>query len=432
VLDQIRQHDQATGQRLLDVFSVHYYPQGGEFSDDTSSAMQLRRNRSTRSLWDPSYVDETWINDRVRLVRRLKEWVAAYYPGTKTAITEYNWGAEGHINGATTQADILGIFGREGLDMAARWTTPAASTPTYKAMKLYRNYDGQRSTFGDVSVRATAPNADNVSAFAAERQSDGALTILVVNKQLSSAVSATISLANFATSGTAERWQLTSSNQITRQPDVTTAGNQIAVSLPAQSITLFVCRRAATANLAPTAVVSATPTSGAAPLAVSFTGAASSDPDGAIASWSWAFGDGATATGPTATHTYAAGSYSATLTVTDDDGATASSSIAIAASGAASLAAPTNLTATALSNRRVSLGWTDNASNEEGFYVERAPRGSSAFTRVGQTGANAATYVETVPSGRYVYRVQAFNATSGQLSGYSNETQVRVKKRRAT
>ena len=119
---------------------MHYYPQGGEFSDDVSSSMQLRRNRSTRSLWDPSYVDESWINDRVQLIPRLKNWVKMYYPGTLIGITEYNWGAENHINGATTQADILGIFGRDGLDIAARWTTPASSTPTYKAMKMYRNY----------------------------------------------------------------------------------------------------------------------------------------------------------------------------------------------------------------------------------------------------------------------------------------------------
>ena len=59
----------------------------------------------------------------------------SYYPGTLTGITEYNWGAENHINGATAQADIYGIFGREGLDMAARWTTPDATTPTYKAMQ---------------------------------------------------------------------------------------------------------------------------------------------------------------------------------------------------------------------------------------------------------------------------------------------------------
>ena len=47
LLAQFRQHEQTTGQRLLDVLTVHYYPQGGEFSDDTSTSMQLRRNRST-------------------------------------------------------------------------------------------------------------------------------------------------------------------------------------------------------------------------------------------------------------------------------------------------------------------------------------------------------------------------------------------------
>ena len=156
-------------QRLLDVFTVHYYPQGGEFSDDISSAMQLRRNRSTRSLWDPNYVDETWINDQVQLdsaAEELGEHLLSRHP---IGITEYNWGAENHINGATTQADIFGIFGREGLDMATRWTTPAACTPTYKAMKMYRNYDGNKSTFGDTSVSATVPNPDTVSAFAAQR-----------------------------------------------------------------------------------------------------------------------------------------------------------------------------------------------------------------------------------------------------------------------
>src|SRR5207244_6865840 len=115
----------------------HYYPQGGEFSDDVSTAMQLRRNRSTRSLWDPNYIDETWINDKVQLIPRLRNWANTYYySGTPIAITEYNWGAEGYMSGATAQADIFGIFGREGLDMATRWTTPDPSTPTYKAMTM--------------------------------------------------------------------------------------------------------------------------------------------------------------------------------------------------------------------------------------------------------------------------------------------------------
>ena len=240
LLGQLRQNNETTGARLLDVFTVHYYPQGGEFSDDVSSAMQLRRNRSTRSLWDPAYVDESWINDRVQLVPRLKNWVNTSYPGTLTGITEYNWGAENHINGATAQADILGIFGREGLDMAARWATPASSTPTYKAMKMYRNYDGTGSTFGETGISATTPNADTVAAFAAQRSADGALTVMVISKYLSASTPATINLANFLHSGAAQVWQLTAADTINPLPAIALSGDSFVVTLPPQSITLFV------------------------------------------------------------------------------------------------------------------------------------------------------------------------------------------------
>jgi len=174
------------------------------------------------------------------LIPRMKNWVATQYPGTKIGITEYNWGAESYINGATAQADILGIFGREGLDMSTRWTTPDPSTPTYKAMKIYRNYDGNKSTFGDTSVAVTGPNPDNLSAFAAIRTSDSALTIMVINKDLNNATPITANITNFANSGTAQVWQLTSGNVITRLADVPYANGAVSNTLPAQSITLFV------------------------------------------------------------------------------------------------------------------------------------------------------------------------------------------------
>lgn len=241
LLDQMRQRSQVRGLRLLDVFAVHYYPQGGEYGNDTSTAMQQRRNRSTRSLWDPNYTDETWINDKVKLIPRLKGWVASYYPGTRIGITEYNWGAEGHINGATTQADILGIFGREGLDQAARWTTPAPSTPSYKAIKIFRNYDGANHTFGDTSVRASVPNPDNLSAFAAVRGSDGALTVMVVNKVLTAgSTPVVLTLGDYLASGPAQVWRLTSANAITRLADVSVSSGSLSTSVPQQSVTLYV------------------------------------------------------------------------------------------------------------------------------------------------------------------------------------------------
>ena len=426
LLDQLRQNQLSTGQRKLDVFSLHYYPQGGEFSDDTSSAMQLRRNRSTRSLWDPNYIDETWINDKVMLVPRMKNWVNAYYPGTQKAITEYNWGAESHINGATTQADILGIFGREGLDMATRWTTPDASTPTYKAMKMYRNYDGNKSAFGDTSVSATTPNPDNVSAFAAVRSTDGALTVMVINKYLSGSTPATVSLSGFNAQGTAQVWQLTSTNSITRLADKTLSGGSLSATLPAQSITLFVIPATGAANASPIAVASASPQSGTAPLAVAFDGRGSSDPDGTVTSYAWNFGDGAVTSGAAANHTYTnAGTYTATLTVTDNLGATASSSLTITVSPQpATINAPSNLTAT-VASRTVTLRWADNSSNEAGFYVE-SKTGTGAVERVGQVGANQTSFSQSVAKGTYTYRVQAFGST-GSTSAYSNTVQVRVK-----
>lgn len=221
---------------VLDVLTLHYYPQGGEFSDDVSTAMQLRRNRSTRSLWDPNYVDESWIDDKVQLIPRMRAWAS----GLQIGITEYNWGAESNMNGATAQADILGIFGREALDLAARWTTPATGSPAYDAIKIYRNYDGAKSAFGETSVSAGGPNPDDVAVFAAQRTSDGALTVMIVAKVLSGTTPATVRVANFSAGASAQRWQLAGGTHVARLADVAVGGGVLSLALPAKSVTLLV------------------------------------------------------------------------------------------------------------------------------------------------------------------------------------------------
>ena len=241
LLNQFHQHDTNTNQRLLDYFTVHCYPQEGSVSGNAvDSATELLRNQSTRVFWDTNYVDPSWINTNIMLIPRMKTWVATNYPGTKIGITEYNWGAEPYINGATAQADILGIFGSQGLDLATRWETPATNTPAYLAMKLYRNYDGQKSTFGDTSIFTVVPDPDNLSAFGAVRTSDGAMTFMVINKDLNNATPITANITNFNATGTIQRWQLTSANVINQLANVTLTNKVLSDMVPAQSITLYV------------------------------------------------------------------------------------------------------------------------------------------------------------------------------------------------
>ncbi|MGW5470259.1 carbohydrate-binding protein [Streptomyces chartreusis] len=85
-----------------------------------------------------------------------------------------------------------------------------------------------------------------------------------------------------------------------------------------------------TGGRAPLAQAKGNVTSGTAPLAVSFSSAGSSDPDGGTLSYAWTFGDGATSTAANPSHTYTAnGQYTATLKVTDPTGKSATASVQI-------------------------------------------------------------------------------------------------------
>jgi glucose/arabinose dehydrogenase len=85
-----------------------------------------------------------------------------------------------------------------------------------------------------------------------------------------------------------------------------------------------------TDGLAPTAQAKANVTSGKAPLAVSFSSAGSTDPDGGSLTYAWTFGDGGTSTAANPSHTYTGnGRYTATLKVTDPTGKSATASVQI-------------------------------------------------------------------------------------------------------
>ncbi|HIJ73521.1 MAG TPA: hypothetical protein HPP83_05400 [Candidatus Hydrogenedentes bacterium] len=83
--------------------------------------------------------------------------------------------------------------------------------------------------------------------------------------------------------------------------------------------------------------------------------------------------------------------------------------------------APTNLSATGVSDTQVDLVWTDNATDETGFKIERSSTSGSGYGQIGTNPADDTTYSDTgLSKGTvYWYRVRAYNA--GGDSAYSNE-----------
>jgi hypothetical protein len=182
-LRKLREWEKTKGVRVLDVFDLHYYPQapnvyaGG--AGGTDRATQLLRLRSTRSLWDDTYVDESWIKDTIRLIPRMKELVAANYPGRGISIGEWNFGGEKDITGAIATAEVLGRFAQFGVTSAFYWTAPPPGSPSAFGFLAYRNYDGKGGRFLDWYLPTTP--ASDVSFFAS-RDADGKhLVVIAIN-----------------------------------------------------------------------------------------------------------------------------------------------------------------------------------------------------------------------------------------------------------
>ncbi|MEU8180804.1 glycoside hydrolase family 44 protein [Micromonospora sp. NPDC049047] len=247
-LDRMREYEQQHGTRILDYFDVHLYPQqSGVLGDAAGDAnTQALRLRSTRQLWDPTYVDESWINQPVRYIPRLRELVDKHYPGTKIAMTEYNWGGYGSLNGALAQADVLGIFGREGLDLATLWTAPTADQPVANAFRVYRNYDGKGGAFGETSVQATSADQGKLAVYAAERRADKALTVVVVNKT-GDDLTSPIALTG-ASASTAQVYRYSGADLagVVREADQPVTASGLTATFPANSITHLVLPRGTT------------------------------------------------------------------------------------------------------------------------------------------------------------------------------------------
>ena len=196
-INEVYWQDQIAGTRSVDVLDLHAYPDTPNTSAYTLPQKRVLALRIFRDYWDPTYVsvgsdiDQKWttfIQPKKTIpfrIPRMRAIVNMIYPGTPLSFTEWNAAIAGESDFSTAlgDADAYGIFGRERMYLASRWTAPVSMNPNYQALKLYRNYDGQHHTFESTSVADTNSAMPNLfSSYAALDSTGTTMTVMVLNK----------------------------------------------------------------------------------------------------------------------------------------------------------------------------------------------------------------------------------------------------------
>jgi hypothetical protein len=249
-LDQA-QAAKTAGKQLIDYLDLHWYPEargGGTRVTEmsTADAVVAAREQAPRSLWDDTYNEQSWVRDYlgepVKLLPRLFDKIAQHNPGTKLAFTEWNFGAGHHISGAIASADVLGVFGREGVSLATYWGLQEDERFAYAAFRAYRNYDGAGGEFGDVALFASSSDIEHVTVYASLHAVDPQHVVLIAINKHTQSQEVGLQLAHPHKFGTLARYQLAgASAELSEQPALNSVGdNAWKISLPAQSVSVLV------------------------------------------------------------------------------------------------------------------------------------------------------------------------------------------------
>ncbi|MBL9161758.1 MAG: hypothetical protein JNL18_03345 [Planctomycetaceae bacterium] len=256
----------AQGRKLMDVLDLHWYPEatGGGVritENDNSAAVVAARVQAPRSLWDPTYTETSWISQwgtwtgspgnpgPVRLLPRVQRDVNDFNPGTKIAITEYNYGGTNHISGGIAQADALGVFGKQDVFAATFWSLYGDSQSQFVsgAFKMYLDYDGAGGRFGDESIAAATTSLDQSAVYASLDSQDPNQMILVAINRTAAAKSTALEVTHDRRFDLAEVYQLTSASATPqRVADIPIElVNAFLYTMPAYSVSTIVLRSGA-------------------------------------------------------------------------------------------------------------------------------------------------------------------------------------------
>lgn len=241
------------GTRLLDVYDVHYYSsaQGLDSSNNlevvdggnNDVGVAIARMEAPRTLWDSSFVENSWIGQSfspVVYISALQADIKTYFPGTKIAFTEYSYGGENHISGGIALADMLGICGRFGIYWSSVWGP--VNQFWGSGFKIFRNYDGNKGAFGDLHVYANTNNWQASSVYSSIHSNDTTImNIVVMNKDYDSTLNATFNITANSTFNKALIYALNQNDTLIHYVgSKVITGNHFMYTVPVLSIYHFV------------------------------------------------------------------------------------------------------------------------------------------------------------------------------------------------
>ncbi len=244
-LEQVAAASEKVGYRLVDVIDLHWYPEAtGDHrivsAEANTEKDKTERLQAPRTLWNEGYRENSWIGEwashLLPLIPKIQASIDRYYPGTKLAFGEFQYGGCEDVTGTIALVDALGVFGKYGVYASCHWGHPGSYG--LLAYNLYCNYDGNKSAYGDIAVSAEVDDIQNSSVYASlHKEGSKSLHLIVTNKHSDKSIAGEFLLDSSVSYTKAKVYMVEEGKaQIQSKGEVSVVGNKLTYLIPPLSV----------------------------------------------------------------------------------------------------------------------------------------------------------------------------------------------------
>lgn len=189
-LDEMKKASDEYGSRLLDYMDIHYY---SEACDVPSKLLQ-----ASRTLYDSSFKENSWINSKYQnilpILPKLQESIDKYFPGTKIAISEYNFRKSGNtIYEGIAEVQYLIAFAKNNVGLATYWGS--YSPYIYSAINMFTDC-AEFGEIGENIINSETEDNAKVCTLATQNNNEDKLDIILTNNDMEKTAQINVSIEN--------------------------------------------------------------------------------------------------------------------------------------------------------------------------------------------------------------------------------------------